>query len=475
MDIVVFYGIYIGAALLFTTSVVLAVGGVLHAGARRPEGFLIYFFAPLILVIMLDPLVSGRNLEFGLANAAAAAASGESSSGLVKWIQLGVSRFLLAASIVRLAALAFKPRQPDRPIALMTTFGAYWTATVALPAAFGARPVITHEYFYWLLIGMAGLTTTENGARTAIRVARNALLVFGLAGLAVLAVKRSVVLEPYMSGLIKAFPWRYSGLAVGPNQMGPISLLFMICLSCFPFERRWLRILAWTVAWISFILAQSKTTWLAALVCFSVIWVIRGRGKLAHLLATRQHRLATQVFLGLLIVAILAVVFVLGSGILESRLQRFFATRAGADMLRLTGRNEIWAVAWDTFIRYPWFGYGPTIWDPYFRYQIGMNVFHAHNQFLNVLASSGVVGAFAFLGFMGALVARLWKRLSAFNGFASALFTMIMLRCISEVPWTLHSFASEALAPMLLIVALAGAPVSKPVHQRELGEPNEPR
>ncbi|WP_271010037.1 O-antigen ligase family protein [Paucibacter sp. B51] len=234
----------------------------------------------------------------------------------------------------------------------------------------------------------------------------------------------------------------------------------MICLACFPYQRRWISVLAWVCSVVTLVLTQSKTSWMAGIACFAVIWIVRQRGRVGGFIVNPRNRLLSQLALALFGLLVIACMFLLGSGILESRIDRFLATRVGSDMANLTGRSDIWRIAIDTFLENPWFGYGPNIWDPYFRYVIGLNVFHAHNQLLNVLAASGIIGALGFLWFIWALAARLLSRFDAFGGFTAALATMILLRCISEVPFTFHSFASEALTPMLLLVALAGAPRS---------------
>ncbi|MFT7772008.1 O-antigen ligase family protein [Roseateles sp.] len=458
MDIAFVYGAYLLAAFLLAFGAVMVTGMVLHAGHRHPEGFLIYFFAPLMLVILLDPILSMRNLELGLVGAAAK----QNSSAAVNWLQRGISLFLLAAAVERVANLLFNQRRHAVPVSLMLTFAICWVCTVGLPAAFGARPAISHEYFYWLLIGLGAFVTTEEGAKTAIRVARNAMFVFCLAGLVMLGVKRNMVLEPYIGGLVTAFPWRYSGLAVGPNQMGPLTLLFMICLSCFPFRLRAVNLFAWGVALMSLLLTQSKTAWLAAMACFTVIWLVRWRGRWSQWLGDPRYRLAVQAWLVMAALGLLAVILVLASGVLDAKLARFLDTRAGRDIMNFTGRGEIWAAAWQTFLNDPWFGYGPTIWDPLFQFQIGMNVFHAHNQVLNVLASAGIVGLLGFTVFMVALLRQIFANFAALNGFVAGLATVVLLRCISEVPFNFQSFASEALMPALLMIAVAGAASRSP-------------
>jgi O-antigen ligase len=459
MDIFIFYGVYLGVALLFSAGAVFAVGGALHAGTRRPEGFLIYFSALMMMVAFVSTISSGRDL---MQAGALELMSGPAGGGAAKWFQRLVMLFLLAVSAERLARFAFRPRQAESPGLLMLAFALCWVGMVALPAAFGTRPTLDHEYFYAIPIGLAALTTTDRGAQTAIRVTRNSLLLFALASLLVLAVKRDMVLAPYIGGLIPAFPWRYSGLSTGPNAMGPLCVLGLLALWSCPFEKRWLQRLAQLVLLFSLLLTQSKSSWLGGLACWiSVAWVVRLDAK-AQWFGDQRRRPALQTALLLMIVLVLAVFFIIATGVIEERLERFLVTRAGSDLVTLTGRNEIWVIALDTFWRNPWFGYGPAIWDPYFRYIIGVPAaFHAHNQFINVLAASGLVGAIGFLAYLVALFMRLLKRLRSYRGFAVGVLALILVRCVGEVPFNLDGLGGESLMHILLLMVLAGAPTDQ--------------
>ncbi|MDN3545616.1 O-antigen ligase family protein [Kinneretia asaccharophila] len=458
MEVVVFYAIYIGAALLFAVAAVFAVGGALHAGTRKPQGFVVYFAVVMVIVMIANTTSSGRNLM--LPDAQVLMPSGASEgTGWAKWLQRGLILFLLAASFERLARFAFQPRVPGRPIGLMLTFGCCWLATVALPAAFGTRPSIEHEYLYSLIIGMAAMTTDEKGGWTAIRVCRNALLVFVCLSLLMLFVRREMVLAPYVGGLIPAFPWRYSGMAASPNAMGPLCVLLLLALRTLPFERRVLQRCAVLLVLISLFLTQSKSSWLAGLFCWGGLLALERRGQLRQALADPRRRHGIQLLLIGVGFFVAALGLVLAAGLLQSQVDRFLTTRAGGDMLTLTGRNEIWAIALDTFSRNVWFGYGPTIWDPYFRMLIGVPAaFHAHNQYINVLAASGLVGALGFAAYFIALVRRLWTRLAAYNGFALGLFLLILIRSISEVPFSLERLSNESLMHLVFLMLLAGAP-----------------
>lgn len=460
MEVVLFYAIYLGAALLFTVAAVFAVGGALHAGTRKPQGFVVYFAALVVAVMVANTITSGRNLMLPDAQVLLSAPIGE-GAGWAKWMQRGIMLFLLAASFERLARFAFARRESDRPTGLMIAFGICWVATVALPAAFGARPTLQHEYLYALIIGLAALTTDEKGGWTAIRVCRNALLFFVGLSLVLLVVKRDMVLAPYAGGLIPAFPWRYSGLGAGPNAMGPQCVLLLLALRVLPFEKRTFQRIAIALALFSLFLTQSKSSWLGGFFCWVGLTALERKGQLTEILADARRRPWVQLGLVFLAVVVAGIAVVLASGLLQSRIDKFLATRAGSDMLTLTGRNEIWAIALDTFRQNPWFGYGPTIWDPYFRMMIGVPAaFHAHNQYINILAASGVVGGLGFVAYFYMLLRRIWSRLLAYRGFALGLLLLILTRSVSEVPFGLERLGSESLMQLLLLMVLAGAPAS---------------
>jgi len=477
MDIVVFYGIYILMAFTIAIGFVFIVGGTMHFGVKRPDGFLPFLFVPMVLAIAVATIASARNL--GLEELAPDAAELAAGGSAAKWTQRATSIFLLAASLERIAQFILAKRQPNTPRALMVAYAAFWLCSVALPAGLGTRPTVSHEFIYALIIGTGALLTTENGARRTIIWARNALFAFMALGLLFLAAKKNLVLAPYTGGLIPGFHVRYSGLASGPNAMGPLAVLGLICLWCMPYQRRSVQSVAWLVGAVTLILTQSRTSWIAAVLCLLVLVYFQYRGRIGAGLAQGRYKLQSQFLLGVLVALVLLCMAVLVSGALGARVEKFLASRTGGDLVTLTGRTEIWAVAIEEWRRSPLFGYGPAIWDPYHRYQVGYSAaFHAHNQFLNVLAASGLIGLLSFLVYLVALVARTLPRLTAFKGMPAALAVLLLVRSISEVPISLHSFGSESLFHILLLMLVAGAPATvrrrKPVQARAWADTEQP-
>ncbi len=457
MEIVSAYLSFGGIALLLGMVTVLAFGGALQLGRIAPQGYLVYFVVPLIVAVGVQTLSSGRNLSgiasFDLLEAA-------ESVGWAKWVQRLATLFFLAAAAERLVNLSFgKSGSAKHPLLLMVSFAMCWLGIVGLPAALGTRPTISHEYFYSLVIGLAALATSERGANLAIVVTRNALMFFLVSSLLVLVIRRDMVLGPYVGGLIPAFPFRYSGLAVGPNALGPLCVLALLTMHARPFGQRWLHWLMVAVVLVSLLLTQSKSSWVAGLVCWPAMALVGLRGMPRDWLNEPRNRSNARVWLVFVLIGVLALLVAVVAEVGAGRLERFLSTRAGADLLTLTGRDEIWDAALDTFQRNPWFGYGPAIWDPYFRYTIGIaSAFHAHNQFINVLAASGVAGAVAFGFYLAALVARLAPRIAAFRGLGLSLMLLMLIRSFTEVPFYFYGFGGESITQMLLLMILAGAP-----------------
>lgn len=456
MELILFYSGYVLLAFLLAMTLVLIVGGTIHFGTKRADGFLAYFVVPMILALAVSTLSSGRDLTLpdellsGLA---------QPGGGMAKWVQRFTTVFLMAASIERLTVFVLTRFDARKPHGLMIAFGLFWLCSVAVPAAFGTRPTVSHEYVYSLLIGMAALLSTEAGTERAIRVARVVLLVFLLASLALIAVKKNMVLAPYPNSLIPGFAQRFSGLATGPNAMGPLAVLALICMWCYPFRWRLLQWLGWGAALLTLLLTQSKTSWLAAVACFLVLLSIRSRGRVhAYLTDPRLRRSTLAVLIGIAAL-VLFVMLLLSSGLVAAKLEKFFATKLGADFASLTGRNEIWAVAINEWKQNLLFGYGPALWDPLYRYQIRIvAAAHAHNQVINILAASGLIGLVSFLTYMVVLVRRFIPRFTSYNGFTAALLMLIFMRSMSEVPLNLQSFGSESVFHMLLLMALGSAP-----------------
>ena len=170
----------------------------------------------------------------------------------------------------------------------------------------------------------------------------------------------------------------------------------------------------------------------------------------------------------LVLVTVLALMF----GDVDARLSSFFNSSQGAQLVSLTGRDKIWAIAYDEWLRNPVFGYGPLIWEADFRISIGMpNASHAHNQFMDTLSRSGTVGAVALLLYGWVLMVMSVRHATASRGLTLVLFVALAMRAVSEVPLSLFGYGAELFTHLLLLMTLAVA--SGEAHVRKIQTASE--
>ena len=124
----------------------------------------------------------------------------------------------------------------------------------------------------------------------------------------------------------------------------------------------------------------------------------------------------------------------------------------------MTGRDQIWAIAMDEWRANPLFGYGPGLWDDAYRQSINMpNATNAHNQFVDTLARSGIVGATGLVLYALTLLVFSVRFSRSTQGLSLALFVTLTLLSISEVPLIMLGYGTEIFAHLLLVVTLASA------------------
>src|SRR6185369_212810 len=206
-------------------------------------------------------------------------------------------------------------------------------------------------------------------------------------------------------------------------------------------------------------LAQSKNAWVAFLLCALCMLAVRHGAGLWQRAGDPRRGSGLGVVVCVAVIAIaLALMGWILLGDLEEQTAGFFDSAEGAQLLSMTGRDRIWAVAIEEWQSNPLFGYGPGLWDPEYRASIGLlNATNAHNQFMDTLARSGTIGAVALVLYAGVLLALSVRYAKATGGFSLALFLALALRSISEVPMLLFGYGTELFSHLLLIFTLASA------------------
>jgi O-antigen ligase len=421
---------------------------------KRTTGFLHWIFPAMLTVVALSALLSGRDLSQLFSELAGA---GGTQHPAVPWAQRLVSVILIAACAERIINHVALHKQMPSPL-LASAFVLYWLCSVAAPAFFGTHPQIAHEYLYPLIFGFAALLTTVPEREKILDASRNALFVFILVGAALIPVMPSLVMDAsYRQGLIPGLP-RHGGLAPHPVAMGMFAVTALLCLWCRPFAHRWLSGLAWILGLGVLFIAQSKTAWIAFLLCaISMLAVRNGPKAWRRMGDPKEGAYGVAVCLSTIVIALVLLWAIVLANV-GTDIASFFETAQGAQLVSLTGRDQIWAIAMEEWRANPLFGYGPGLWNEQFRLSIGMpNATNAHNQFLDTLARSGVVGAIGLVFYALVLMVLSVRYARATQGLSLALFLALALLSVSEVPLILFGYGTELFAHLLLVITLASA------------------
>lgn len=450
------------APLLLLAAFLAAVGSIfslikLIQMVRSKEGFLPYLFYTSTFVNMFQIIIEGRNLFV--------------FSDLSDYHEmeypgyfLAVARFntafILLGAFLRITnRLTQYGRKPNTPNMLIGTFLFFFFTNVLITAVLGAHPSFEHYYIYLALVGSASLLFTQGEEEVSIRAARNAFFIMLVVSAGFIPFKPEVVVDNnYLVGIIPGLTYRYSGLAPHANHLGQIITLFMLCLWSKPFSNRWLNFFGWTIGYVSLVFAQSKTSWISFIICMSCMGYFKYGHYLKQRLFDLKKPVVPTVFILMTMGATATVLGMIMFSDVLNKISLFFSTRAGADLMTMTGRIRIWDAAINEWRSSPLFGYGLTIWDEKHRARIGLSVaFHAHNQFYQTLASSGIVGVTGLVIYVITLIRFTLKTVRSSQGLTLAILLMLFLQSISEVPLAISGhFSFDAITHLLLLMIIAG-------------------
>lgn len=303
---------------------------------------------------------------------------------------------------------------------------AYYTTNVILPAGLGAVPYVSRSHAYAFIIFFALYLSRDDGPSVVIAAARNSLLVFMVASLVCLFVAPELTRRIYEPEVRLPFiDFRFWGLAAGPNQIAPMALQLALFTLHQPFQRPWLDALSYVAAFAVVLLAQSQTTWVIFIILLPLFLLYRS-GRL-DLMPRKLSPAVLAVAAPLILLGVFAVVAVL--------LALPSVGSDDADGISLSGRTDVWNVAWDLFSRHPVFGYGHAAWQDEFRESIRMSwAFHAHNQLLQSLSVGGIIGGIGLIVYVGVLLKASIAAAAETRGLAPALLAIILVRSITETP-----------------------------------------
>jgi O-antigen ligase len=210
---------------------------------------------------------------------------------------------------------------------------------------------------------------------------------------------------------------RLTGLSPHPNALAGIAVVALLLEVGFPDGRKWARCLAGSAAAACMVLTQSNTGYIAAALGLVVLLASR-RAAYRRVLVTAS------------IVALSAYV-VFPTVVVPAALQ-------SSDYVNtLSGRTQIWRVSLDEWHRHPLTGYGPGMFSPNYvetHFPANLQVTNGHDQVVQTLAESGLLGAIGLIAVVAATVAGSWRARRIDGGLALALVTSFWVFGITETP-----------------------------------------
>lgn len=450
---IVYTAIYFVIAFGAAVVLVLAFGVSLHAEGRWGARFLPVVVPLIVLGIAVSSLLSGRNLAMAAQHIDLLSEQPGGGASILRLITLSI---LCLAGARLLGAFTRRRGMSDAPGGpLFVSLLVYIVASNFLPSAFGTVPTFVHSLFYPMIVFSAAWAARRDSLETTIQAAKAALYALLAGSLVAALIVPAIALQPDYEGLIPGLHVRLWGLGSNANSIGPLALLTLLLEYLHPTRHRLLRPLLVSIAMLVFVLAQSKTVWLALLVVIGVLawyrWPRRAGPQTGLVMALAGVSFAALALLALLLVDIGAV------------WERVASSKMGDSLTTVSGRTGIWEVALREWQNNPLFGYGPTIWGEKFRWEVGMPyAFSAHNQFLQTLSVSGALGLLALLAYLRYLIPAALRMATQTRGVSVALLGMILLRCFSEAPLAMTGLIDgDALTHLLLFVIALRAPTSE--------------
>jgi O-antigen ligase len=392
----------------------LAVGllwvAILFLGPGRPALHL----APLVIVIaaiaaMVFAAASlGRPwafmailafMIFGLSLSFREREPGEVGLDLQNGVKLFVWAALVGVAILNIRRLAPMMREPVVALAFVYAGFALASAAWSLTPTYSGAVAIG-----WVgnlaLACLAVRTCGERAVMVLLVWSIGAFVAVGLAGL---------VFAPdiaWMPPSVEETEYRFRGFSGHPNvlaqQAGVLVTVAVVARRARYISRR-LFVAALALGFATLVLTDSRTAMIAVIVAWGFVALReRGLGRLAVIAAVA------------VLVLVLTVFTVGGVTNIEDALGMFSRTGAGSEVLTLTGRTEIWTIAWERILQRPLLGWGYLATEELLLSSVGRTFYgdaiNAHNMFVQSLLSVGFLGSLAGFAMIGLLVVRLFSR-----------------------------------------------------------------
>ena len=387
-------------------------------------------------------------------------ASGFAASRWLSMLLLGAAVVEIFRGWVRLRGV----QQSDPAWPLLAALLLFYSGTLVVQGFLSEHVGFSYRELYLPLILLAVYYQPVHDLKVIFSAAKWAVLALMLGSLIGIVVRPDFVLHRPAPGVIPGIDWRLFGLAPHANTLGPVALLGILLELYSPSRSRWLRALNLSVAVAVFVLAQSRTAWVAGVLISIVVQLPRvlapKPGSVDQRASFTRSIWALLVCIGLVIIAAFGLAALSGTDYLQRK----------TDIGTLNGRFQIWDITLEAWRENVLFGYGPEVWSPQRRLQFNMfGVGQAHNQFVQTLGEAGLLGLSLLIVYLLTLFGIAWRCFSASRGLIMALLLLLLARCVTESPLRSEGVLSWATFLHVLLLMAACQYLRQPNFQLSQG------
>ncbi len=348
-----------------------------------------------------------------------------------EWFSRIAYLLMLSVSISEIIMWAFRKRHMGKTqFILWAAAITYFVLSVVVSGLFGTWRDFDIRIFNAPIIFTAVALLASSDFVKSLRALRWILFVPLFGSLLAMLVAPRFAMETDYSGLIPGLHIRLAGLTGHANALGLLAVVaFLLELSKFVCKKPNAILLLISIS--NLILAQSKTAWAIAILGFVIfrlhdVWKVHTQSKRSNAILA--------VWSGFFAFSAIAVFL---AGLKIDTLIDFINTDK-TGLITFTGRTKIWDITWDEFLNSPIFGYGPSIWDPLYRFQHGMlYVGQAHNQYIQTIGQAGLLGILSLAAYIMILVRNGFQGWSETYGFSFLIILVLLVRGLSETPMSM--------------------------------------
>ncbi|HVW64819.1 MAG TPA: O-antigen ligase family protein [Nitrosospira sp.] len=466
------------AAFVFALLSIMAMVMVAAISSRWPGRLFSYLMWLILIASVGTILFSERVLRmdyYGLVVDSEGDTGSHMLSKLLLAAVIGCSVALCAAWIFtfkknKTGNNRFYQRGLQAPTDIVTSFMVFYVAFSILPIFFGQRYAFHISLVYPFFVFLALFLWVQRSNIDPAVILKQCLSVLVVGSLIAGVAAPQLAVQPGYIGLIPGFSSRLWGITSHANGLGSVACLLFILEAAEPTKRAWLSRCILLAAAAAMILAQSKTSIVAAFIGFSIIFVWRFLLQAQAKSEDGRHKENLVIISAL--GSLMAFTAIFGAWVIFSEtsildaLARRLEGRALDDLSTGAGRTLIWSVAIQGGMENPLFGQGSEFWSLENRLRWGLSgAVHAHNLFLQVFSRSGFVGLATLLLFLYFLSQYAVRASGVTRGASIAILTVFFMRAMSEVPISPNSIlGSEFFAMMACFIYLidrGGRPVPK--------------